>query len=88
MNCPHCGKVVLLVKDSNAGKSAPSNNGATGEIQSLLSQIDEDSLKGKSAEFVAQTRERFEKYGTGTRMSEKQMSWLRKLASGDTGESW
>lgn len=89
-SCPHCNKVIVVTvgKDSNVGKAAPSNNGATGEIESLLSQIDDDSLKGASAKFVAETRERFEKYGKSTRMSEKQMAWLRKLASGDTGESW
>ncbi len=89
MNCPHCGKTVIvkLAKDSNVGQPAPQAAG-TGDLGALLDQIDDASLTGKAAAFVTQTRERFEQYGSRTRMSEKQMEWLRSIANGEAEEAW
>ena len=67
---------------------AAKSSSALGDLGELLSQIDDDSLSGKAADFVTQTRARFEQYGKRTMMSEKQMSWLRKIASGETGDEW
>ena len=93
MTCPHCGKVVLLVKDSNvtparkpAAKPAPSSSTDTGDLEELLDAINDDRLDGKAADFVAQTRERFAQYKGRTIMSEKQLAWLRKLADPDAEE--
>lgn len=91
MNCPHCNKVVIvkLVKDSNVGQSAPSSGTADiSDLGELLGMIEDGKLEGAAVDFVKQTRERFEKYKDKTRMSDKQMSWLRKLAGVEVEEAW
>ena len=83
MNCPHCNKVIVVkfAKDSNVGQSDPVVDG--NELAALLEVINMSALDGKSLEFVTQTKERFGQYGERTRMSERQMEWLRDLASPD-----
>ena len=89
MNCPHCGKVVKLVKDTNKeiGNSSfdyDDDNGRTASpsgIGDLLDRIDDDSLTGAAVDFVASTRARYEQYGDRIKLSEKQMTWLERLAS-------
>lgn len=85
MNCPHCNKVIIvkLAKDSNAGQSTPSDSVDLGE---LLAAIDDSSLAGAAQDFVRKMRERFDQYGPKTRMSDKQMQWLRDIADGKTGK--
>ena len=87
MKCPHCGKIVLLVKDTSQ-TSAPKETVDTSGLGQLLESVDEGSLDDESAGFYRQTKERFEQYGDRTRMSFKQMAWLRKLAAGDAQDTW
>ena len=80
MKCPHCNKDVRLVKGDSA---APPKGADTVGVGELLDAIDADALEGKAAEFVAQTRERYAQYKERTRMSDKQMAWLRNIANGE-----
>lgn len=87
MDCPHCGKVIVvkLSKDSNVGKSEPAETDDLGE---LLDIAEANNPKGQSGDFVAETRKRFLQYGEKTRMSEKQMAWLRNIAYPDPAKEW
>lgn len=90
MNCPHCNKVIVvkLMKDSNIGQSAPAV-ADTDDLGELLEVAESNNPKGKNGEFVAETRKRYAQYGDKTRMSEKQMSWLRNIAYPDPArEEW
>jgi len=92
-NCPKCG--VRLVgmftaagmNKANAGSerrapSPPLSKEAFGELELLLEQIKEDDLDAYPAEFVRKTRAAYEKYRDRTRISEKQMAWLRDISNG------
>lgn len=88
MECPHCGKVVVvkLMKDSNVGESSSADTDDLGE---LLDLAEANNPKGQSEKFVTETRKRFAQYGEKTRMSDKQMSWLRNIAFPDPAkEEW
>lgn len=63
--------------------SVVSDDEANGnDVGGLLEQIhDEDLETGFEVRFVRETRERFEKYGDRIRMSEKQMTVLRRIAA-------
>lgn len=83
--CPHCDQPIDVrfikappMQSQQQGRIVPDN----ADIGSLLEQINDDDLDSASSEFVSQTRERFAQYGDRTKMSEKQMAWLRKLAAG------
>ena len=65
---------------------SPSNGG--GDLEELLDAIDDSRLDGQALDFVTQTRDRFKKYKGNTRMSDKQMAWLRKLANPETEDEW
>ncbi len=87
MKCPHCNEnldVRLIKAPSNSGSSSErSTEGADASgLGDILEQIHEDELEHQNEiDFVKQTRERFEQYGDRTRMSEKQMTWIRKIAA-------
>lgn len=56
----------------------------TDDIGELLDAItDDDQLDGKAAEFITQTRERYAKWKSNTKMSDKQMAWLKRIAAGE-----
>ena len=93
-NCPKCG-VRLVGMFTMAGmnaatpqtteRRAPSpklSKEQFGELELLLEQIKEDDLDAYPAEFVRKTRAAYEKYGDRTRISEKQMAWLRDISNG------
>ena len=89
MKCPHCQKnidVQFIKAPDNAQPSKQDGNSDTADLGELLGMIDEAALTGASLDFVTQTRERFTKYKGKTMMSDKQMSWLRKIASGEDSE--
>lgn len=89
MKCPHCQKnidVQFIKAPDNAQPSKQEGDSDTADLGELLGMIDEASLTGASLDFVTQTRERFAKYKGKTRMSDKQMAWLRKIASGEDQE--
>jgi hypothetical protein len=50
-----------------------------GDVGELLQAIDDSQLSGQSVGFVAQTRERYKKYGDRIRVSPKQIAWLQKI---------
>lgn len=79
LKCPKC-QTVLEVR-LTAAPPMQSDSVAQGSLKELLDRIDDGRLE-EDAEinFVSQTRERFEKYGSGTRMSDKQMAWLQRIA--------
>lgn len=86
MKCPacNCNLDVRLIK-APASSGAPAE--ASGDLGELLESIDVETLEGASAKFVRETQARFEQYGDKTRMSEKQMAWLKRIASGEDA-SW
>jgi hypothetical protein len=82
--CPHCSNQLQL--DSRltfaSGPKSSAPNGGSGDVGELLASINEDVLESAAAKFVRETRERLEQYGDRIRMSDKQMDWLRKIATG------
>ncbi len=91
LTCPGCGQHLELsatkAPTQQAQPQSPTATPSSGKIGQLLAAIDDDALTGKNREFVTQTRERYEQYAERTRMSDKQMSWLESLASGEA-EAW
>lgn len=83
MKCPQCQTELRLVKVAGSGETQP-NNGDS-ELKALLDSIVDDTISGAALEFVTKTRERFEQYGPRTRMSEKQIGWLKDIADGKSG---
>lgn len=82
--CPHCKK-PLEVEIRLTGAPPMQSSGVNGDpaqesLESLLNAIDDRQIQDpKEAEFIIQTRERFEKYGSRTMMSEKQLNWLKRI---------
>lgn len=87
--CPHC-KNQLQIESRLVFASGPrsSEPQGAGDLESLLNSINDDELSGAAEKFVRETRERFEKYGPRTKMSEKQLAWLGRIAAGETGNEW
>ena len=81
--CPHC-KQYFDVRLTKAPAPLQSNgNGSAADhddLESLLDAIDDSSLSGWDHDFVVDTRARFEKYGEATKVSDKQMAHLRRIA--------
>ena len=50
-------------------------------IGALLRRIDDVTLADHELGFVQQMRQRFKQYGSSIKVSEKQISWLHRLAS-------
>lgn len=83
--CPHCSKsfeVEIRFTKAPAMQSERVLKDRN-DIGEMLSVIDEDELDDMAAKFVTETRERFEQYGARTRMSEKQLRWLERIANGE-----
>lgn len=86
--CPHCSKPFELevrftkAPEMQSDSVRPAVNAAT-NLGALLDSINEDELDAAAAKFVRETKERFEQYGAKTRMSEKQLGWLQRIADGD-----
>jgi uncharacterized Zn finger protein (UPF0148 family) len=59
----------------------------TSDLRALLTRIDAGRLDDREREFVEQTRERFERYGDKTMMTQKQLAWLRRIADVGTSAS-
>lgn len=85
--CPKCGS-QLEVKLTFASGPRSSEQKPEGDLSELLDQIADEDLSGAALKFVTETRERFAQYGSRTRMSEKQMAWLQRIAGGETGNDW
>ena len=82
--CPHCKKPLEIrltaAPPMQATKVAPDVVGNLGEI---LDNINTAALKPNAAAFVEDMRVKFKQYGAATRVSDKQLSWLRELAEED-----
>ena len=92
MNCPKCGcelklKMDLLAVEAAAPaapaaaipnpKPASTNDNGLG---ALLVRIDLNGLNDAERKFIEETRQRFAQYGANTKLSEKQVAWLKKIA--------
>ena len=65
---------------SFGGESTLSDDERNAEARELLDRINYADLEGPSIDFVAGMRERFDKYGSSTKVSARQLFWLRDLA--------
>ncbi len=86
-NCPYCQQYINVTL-SQAGGAQQRESGpakSSGSIGALLDSIEDDALEGAAAKFVGETRSRYEQYGERTRLSEKQLAWLQRIAGGETG---
>ena len=80
MKCPHCGADVTLVKGE--GAKSPSPAADTSALEELMGLVYDEELESAfEQEFMKSLRERFAQYGERTRMSERQMMTLRKIAA-------
>ena len=79
MKCPHCNNTIE-VRLSKGIPETPANDGPD-DLETMLACINEEDLDEPSAKFVRETRERFEQYGDRTRISPKQLAWLKRLAN-------
>lgn len=79
MRCPRCNAELRLVVAGGGEASAAGGS----EIGELLAAIQDADLDPRAAVFVSETRERYNKYGDGIRMSPKQTAWLKKIAKGE-----
>lgn len=83
IECPKCRTQIQLKASFASGPKSSSESTESADasdLSQLLSAIDEDALSGGEREFVEKTKGRFDQYGKNTRMSEKQMKWLRDIA--------
>ncbi len=71
--CPECGHQW----ESELPEPAVCSN----NIGELLKLVIDEKLNDFEAEFIASLRPRFAKYGDNTRMTDKQMTVLRKIAA-------
>jgi len=77
MKCPNCSIELSII--ATGAKNESSETAGLGE---LLAKIHDDELETEfEIEFIKQTRERFAQYADRTRMSERQMACLRKIAA-------
>lgn len=85
--CPHCGKFIAISKATTAQPKAtprePSEEADVSGLGDLLDSINVDTIGVKEAEFVNNCRERYAQYGERTRMTEKQMAWLNRIADAE-----
>lgn len=93
ITCPKCSQrlevSLTMAPASQTQKVLPVNgNASTDELGELLDLIDDGSLSGAAVNFVAETRARFAQYGARTRVSEKQIAWLKKLAGAEDADEW
>lgn len=86
--CPKCQcQLEVKLTFASGPKSSQPQANASSDLGQLLDDCEANDPQGKAAEFVADMREKYGRYGATTRVSEKQLSWLHKIASGE-GEEW
>lgn len=91
MKCPHCAQnidVQFIKAPANMQSQSPTRAATSDDLATILKDINDSTLEGQALDFVTQTRERFTKYKASTRMSDKQMNWLKKLAYGEQEDEW
>lgn len=82
IKCPKCS-TVLEVQLTAAPPMQADKAGGNDEVGRLLDQIEDGELNAWEADFIGKLRPRYEQYGAGVRMSDKQMEILRKIARGE-----
>lgn len=81
--CPKCNAdLSIILAGAEARKGSSKAAGELPDIAELLAAINEDELEEGAAKFVSETRSRFAQYGSRTRLSDKQIAWLQKIAEG------
>lgn len=90
MKCPFCQQPIHIEFSKatpDVGRPlAPRSSAAPAmvdDLAELLDSIEDDALDTAAATFVKDTRERFAKYKEKTRMSDRQMGWLQRIAAGE-----
>lgn len=76
MKCPHC-KTELSLVVSKAGGSAPAADSS--DLEGLLREAESLFLNEWEQGFINDLSERFSKWGSRTKVSDKQMATLRKI---------
>ena len=83
INCPTCQTQFEISLTAAPQHQARVSAGHVGE---LLTAIDDKSLDERTLEFVTTTRERYNQYGEKIILSEKQESWLKRIAAESSGD--
>ncbi len=81
ITCPKCN-CQLEVRLSFA--SGPKSSTPSGDLGELIAAANDraDKLNAWEADFMKQLNERYEQYGERTKLSDKQMAALQKIAAG------
>jgi hypothetical protein len=87
MKCPHCAQEIEI-RFTKAPQQQYDNgvkDTDTDDIGGLLEACQSHPMTNWEETFVIDLRTRFKQYGSRTKVSEKQMGILRKIASGQGG---
>ncbi len=77
--CPVCGSTIELRAFQGAASNGAEGSGDVGE---LLERIHDDELETEfEITFMRDLRARYAQYGTRTKVSDKQLNVLRKIAA-------
>ncbi len=69
-------------------KPASSTNGNSGDIGELLDQAEGGKMTKWEETFITDLRARYDQYKERTKVSEKQMAILHKIANGEGGDEF
>ncbi len=91
MKCPHCNgnidvRFVKAPPDMQSG-AVRSQSAAVGDMGELLDQCSGQPMTTWEETFVSEQLERYVKYKDRTKVSDKQLAILRKIANGEGGRS-
>lgn len=81
MKCPHCDQPIDVRFVKAPPMQSATLNTSSGDVGELLGLVNDTALNQWEQEFIASIRERFEKYGERTLVTEKQLENLRKIAA-------
>lgn len=92
MKCPHCQEnidVRLIKAPANAQPSTrPAGNGAvSGDLGELIQAAEDQPMTTWEETFYADLKARYAQWKDRTKVSDKQMAILRKIASGEGGRN-
>jgi len=88
--CPHCDGELEIVAGGRGGDSRPRSqprrpSGPSNDIGDMLAQIEPAAMCGEldddATAFFNKTKARYAQYGAHIQMSDKQMKFLRALAT-------
>lgn len=90
MKCPHCNENidVRFIKAPSDAQPKPAGGApASGDVGELLEACEGQPMTTWEETFVTEQKARFTQYGSRTRISDKQLNILRKIANGEGGRS-